>query len=117
MLSFHIGYVGAMSLNCSQIIWNPNDYAHCICSVNNTLFQFTVRGLPGSDETISFSSGDTLGRTRISGDFYGTLISKTNGLTAIITFFATVNNSQIICENFMAPAESLVYNVTIKGIY
>ena len=34
-----------------------------------------------------FSSGDTLGWTRISGDFYGTLISKTNGLTAIITFF------------------------------
>ena len=117
MLSFHIDYVGGVSLNCPQIIWNPNDYAHCICSVSNTLLQFTVRGLSGSDETISFSSGDSIGRTRISGDFAGTLMSKTNGLRAIITFFATVNNSQIICENFQTPAESPFYNVTIKGIY
>ena len=27
VLSFHVDYIKAVSLNCSQIIWNPNDFS------------------------------------------------------------------------------------------
>ena len=99
-------------MDCPLQNWNIYDHAQYYCTVNNTFIRFRVVGLNVSDKTIIFSSSDNSGLTLTSGKFSSTLDSKANGLTAVITFSATINNSQVICDDFVTTK---ICNVTIKG--
>ena len=59
-----------------------------------------------------FSTSDSSGLTLASGKFTSTLVTKSNGLTAVITFPVTINNSQVICDDFKTNDTC---NVTVKG--
>ena len=98
-------------MDCPPQYWNIYDHAEYYCTVNNAFIRFRVIGLNESVESI-FSSSDNTGQTLTSGKFSFTLLTKANGLTAVITFSATINNSQVICDDFNTTK---VCNVTIKG--
>ena len=100
-----------VTMDCPPQYWNINDHAQYYCTVNSTFIRFRVVGLNEPVERI-FSSTDSLGLTLTSGKFSFTLLNKTNGLTAVITFSATINNSQVICDDFVTTE---ICNVTIKG--
>ena len=98
-------------MDCPQI-WNIYDRVQYQCTVNGTFLRFRVVGLPGSNRSMIFSSSDSSGQTLTSGELTSTLVTKANGLTAVITFSATINNSQVICDDFVMTE---ICNVTIKG--
>ena len=105
-------FLGAgVTMDCPPQNWNIYDHAEYYCTVKNTYLRFRVIGLNESVESI-FSSSDNTGQTLTSGKFSFTLLTKANGLTAVITFSATINNSQVICDDFNTTE---VCNVTIKG--
>ena len=99
-------------MDCPLQNWNIYDHAQYYCTVNNTFIRFRVVGLNVSDKSMIFSSSDNSGLTLTSGKFSSTLVSKANGLTAVITFPATINNSQVICDDFVTTE---ICNVIIKG--
>ena len=101
-------------MDCPLQNWNIYDHAQYYCTVNNTFLRFRVVGLNESDISMIFSSSDNSGLTITSGRFSSTLITKTNGLIAVITFSATINNSQVICDDFMTSEKC---NIIIKGIF
>ena len=110
-------FVGAaiatgVTMDCPLQNWNIYDHAQYYCTVNNTYLRFRVVGLNESDKSMIFSTTDNSGRTLTSGNFSSTLVTKTNGLTAVIIFPATINNSQVICDDFMTTEICIV---TIKG--
>ena len=59
-----------------------------------------------------FSTTDNTGLTITSGNYSSTLLTKANCLTTVIIFSATINNSQVICDDFMTTE---ICNITIKG--
>ena len=99
-------------MDCPLQNWNIYDYAQYYCTVNSMYLRFRVVGLNESDKSMIFSSTDNTGRTLTSGKFSSTLLTKTNGLSAVIIFPATINNSQVICDDFMTTEICIV---TIKG--
>ena len=99
-------------MDCPLQNWNIYDHAQYYCTVNNTYLRFRVVGLPGSNQSMIFSTIDNTGRTLTSGKFSSALVSKANGLTAVIIFSATINNSQVICDDFVTTK---ICNVIIKG--
>ena len=104
--------VTAVMMDCPLQNWNAYDHIQYFCKVHNTFLRFRVVGLNQSDNSMIFSSSDNSGLTLYSGNFSSTLITKTNGLTAVITFFATINIFRVICDDFMTTE---ICNVTIKG--
>ena len=110
-------FVGAaiatgVSMDCPLQNWNIYDHAEYYCTVNNTFIRFRVVGLNESDKSMIFSSSDNSGLTLTSEKFSSTLVSKANGLTAVITFSVTINNSKVICDDFV---KAKTCNVIIKG--
>ena len=104
--------IAAVTINCPLQNWNIYDHAQYYCTVNDNFLRLRVVGLNESDKTMVFSTTDYTGRTLISGKFISTLLSNANGLTALITFPATINNSKVICDDFNTTE---ICNVTIKG--
>ena len=104
--------VAAVTMDCPLQNWNIYDHVQYYCTVNNTFLRFRVVGLNESDKTMIFSSSDSSGLTLNSGKFSATLLTKSNGLTAVITFSATINNSQVTCDDFVTTE---ICNVIIKG--
>ena len=101
-----------VTMDCPLQNWNIYDHAEYYCTVNNNFLRFRVVGLNESDKRMIFSSSDSLGLILTSGKFISTLLTKANGLTAVVTFPATINNSQVICDDFMTNDTC---NVTVKG--
>ena len=101
-----------VTMDCPLQNWNIHDHVQYYCTVNNTYLRFRVVGLNESDKSMIFSSSDNFGLTLTSGKFSSTLLTKANGLTAVITFTATINNSQVICDDFKTNDTC---NVTVKG--
>ena len=99
-------------MDCPLQNWNIYDHAQYYCTVNNTFLRFRVVGLNESDNSMIFSSSDNSGLTVTSGNYSSTLLTKANGLTAVITFSVTINNSQVICDDFKTNDTC---NVTVKG--
>ena len=99
-------------MDCPLQNWNIYDHAQYYCSVNNTYLRFRVVGLNESDKSMILSSTDNSGFTITSGKFSSTLLTKTNGLTAVITFPVTINNSKVICDDFKTNDTC---KVTVKG--
>ena len=112
MLFLGAAIVTAVTMDCPLQNWNKYDHAQYYCTVNNTFLRFTVVGLNESDKSMILSTTDTSGLTLNSGKFSSTLLTKTNGLTAVITFPAIINNSKVICDDFNTTK---ICNVTIKG--
>ena len=112
MLFLGAAIATGVTMDCPFQNWNINDHAQYYCTVNNTFIRFRVIGLNESDKSMIFSSSDNSGLTLTSGRFSSTLLTKANGLTAVIIFPATINNSQVICDDFMTTK---ICNVTIKG--
>ena len=112
MLFLGAAIATGVTMYCPLQNWNIYDHAQYYCTVNNIFIRFRVVGLNESDKSMIFSSAYNTGQTLTSGKFSSTLVSKTNGLTAVITFPATINNSQVICDDFMTTK---ICNVTIKG--
>ena len=112
MLFLGAAIATGVTMDCPLQNWNIYDHAQYYCTVNNTFIRFRVVGLNESDKSMIFSSIDNAGLTITSGKFSSTLVSKANGLTAVITFSATINNSQVVCDDFMTPKAC---NVIIKG--
>ena len=102
----------AVTMDCPLQNWNIYDYAQYYCTVNNTFLRFRVVGLNESNETMIFSKNYNPGRTLTSGKFSSTLLTNANVLTAVITFSATINNSQVICDDFETTK---ICNVIIEG--
>ena len=101
-----------VTMDCPLQNWNIYDHAQYYCTVNDKFIRFRVVGLNESDKSMIFSSTESPGLTLTSGKFSSTLLTKANGLTAVITFPATINNSQVICDDFNTTK---ICNVTIKG--
>ena len=112
MLFLGAAIATGVTMDCPLQNWNIYDHAQYYCTVNNTYLRFRVVGLNESDKSMIFSSSYNTGRTLSSGKFSSTLLTNVNGLTAVITFSATINNSKVICDDFMTTK---VCNVTIKG--
>ena len=112
MLRLGAAIATGVTMDCPLQYWNIYDHAQYYCTVNNTFIRFRVVGLNESDKSMIFSSSDSLGLTLTSGKFSSTLLTEANGLTAVIAFPATINNSQVICDNFMTNDTC---NVTVKG--
>ena len=104
--------VSVVKMDCPLQNWNIHDHAQYFCTVNNIFLRFRVVGLNESDKSMIFSSSDNSGLTLTSGKYSSTLLTKANGLTAVITFSATINNSQVICDDFVTTE---ICNITIKG--
>ena len=102
----------AVKMECPLQNWNIYDHVQYYCTVNNTFIRFRVVGLNESDKGMIFSTSDNSGLTLTSGRFSSTLLAKSNGLTAVITFSATINIFQVICDDFVTTE---ICNVTIKG--
>ena len=88
-----------VTMDCPLQNWNIYDHAQYYCTVNNTFIRFRVVELNESDKSMIFSTTYNTGRTLTSGKFSSTLLTKANGLTAVITFPATINNFQVICDD------------------
>ena len=101
-----------VTMDCPLQNWNIHDHVQYYCTVNNTYLRFRVVGLNESDKSMIFSSSDNSGLTITSGKFSSTLVNKANGLTAVITFSVTINNSKVICDDFKTNDTC---NVTVKG--
>ena len=101
-----------VTMDCPLQNWNIYDHAQYYCTVNNTYLRFTVVGLNESNKSMIFSSTDNSGRTLNSENYSSTLLTKANGLTAVIIFSATINNSKVICDDFVTTK---ICNVIIKG--
>ena len=102
----------AVTMDCPLQNWNIYDHVQYYCTVNNPFLRFRIIGLNESDKSMIFSTSDNSGLTLTSGKFSSTLITNENGLTAVITFSAIINNSQVICDDFMTTQTC---NVIIKG--
>ena len=114
---FYLLFPGAaiathVTMDCPLQNWNIYDHAQYYCTVNNTFIRFRVVELNESDKSMIFSTTYNTGRTLTSGKFSSTLLTKANGLTAVITFPAAINNSQVICDDYNTAK---ICNVTIKG--
>ena len=104
--------VTAVTMDCPHQNWNIYDRVQYYCTVTNTFIRFRVVGFNESNKEIIFSTSDISGLTISFGNFSSTLLSKADGLTAVITFPAIINNSQVICDDYNITK---VCNVTIKG--
>ena len=77
-------------------------YTSYTCSVSSgsTLIQTRVTGF-GPERMFLFSLSNTVGDTIHNNGFFGTLTSRTNGLTSIVTFNVTsdMDGTRIFCED------------------
>ena len=110
MLFLGAAIATGVTMDCPHQNWNIYDHAQYYCTVNNTFLRFRVVGLNESDNSMIFSTSDSSGLTIPSGNYSSTLLTKANGLTAVITFSATINNSKVICDDFVTTEKC---NVTI----
>ena len=81
-----------VTMDCPLQNWNIYDHAQYYCTVNNTFIRFRVVGLNESDKSMIFSSADSSGLTLSSGKFCSILLTKANGLTAVILPLLIISN-------------------------
>ena len=104
--------VSSVKMDCPLQNWNIHDRDQYYCTANSPFLRFMLVGLLGSNQSLTFSSSDVTGWTLTSGELSSTLLTKANGLTVVLTFSATVNNSLVTCTDFMTAK---ICTVTIKG--
>ena len=99
-------------MDCPLQNWNIHDHAQYYCTTNSSFLRFRFVGLPGSNRSLIFASSDVTGQTLTSEELTSTLLTKAKGLTIVLTFSATVNNSLVICDDFVTTK---ICHVIIKG--
>ena len=99
-------------MDCPLQNWNIHDHAQYYCTTSSSFLRFRVVGLPGSNWSQTFHSSDFFGEVLTSEEISSTLLNNKNGLTVVLTFSGTVNNSLFACDDFMTAK---ICTVTIKG--